>query len=534
MNHLFILISSRRIAAARLGRDGAIAASASRSLGAPISRDAWTNGLQELDAPLQEVLGQLGRVRLAQARVIYRGTESVSELVRVPTSNALAAREATALALSDVAAFQVDEHASDIITLQRREGTTLCLGAADRAEHLDALTALLGRAGIRVGSFCPLAAAMIAGLARRSETSGAAGAELHVHIGEDQTTLLTRHQGVIELAREVDFGLVHVVDALANQLRRVEGDGAPSPSAAEHAALARTLLHERGLATSGRREGTLDRSCMVAIQPALQRLVVEVRQTLRFGFGDGSNQNARIFLHGPATRVPHLGDYLCEVFSDEIRVAPSGDHDLDIECALAGRTTPTLLPPATLARRAVSRVRRLSAAGAAVALGLVALEYESVTRSLAREQVHAAETSARLADARQRSALLEQARAEETRVALNLASLRSTLGLSARLAPALEAVALASPAEIRLTDLRLADSQSGPGLTLDGVVVGGNERAAADVLRAFVRSLESDAAFASVRLGATRAVRVDGEPAQKFTIDASLTSVHAFAFEETQ
>jgi Tfp pilus assembly protein PilN len=85
-----------------------------------------------------------------------------------------------------------------------------------------------------------------------------------------------------------------------------------------------------------------------------------------------------------------------------------------------------------------------------------------------------------------------------------------------------------------LTDLRLADSQSGPGLTLDGVVVGGNERAAADVLRAFVRSLESDAAFASVRLGATRAVRVDGEPAQKFTIDASLTSVHAFAFEETQ
>lgn len=533
-SQLIILISSRRIAAGRLGRDGALAASASRELGAALTRDTWASGLKELDAPLAGILAELGARRGSRALMYYRGVENVSELVRVPTGDPAAAREATTLALADVAAFPIEEHASNIGLLQRREGHTLALGAADRAEHLDALAALVGRAGVRARSFCPLAAAMIAGLACQTDVTGDTGAALHAHIGEDQTTLLTRRQGVIELAREVEFGLVHLIDTLATHLRRGEHETSAAGGPSEYAGRARSLLHERGLAATSRREAALDRQSMVAIQPALQRLIVEVRQTLRFGFGESTCQGAPIVLHGPATRVPGLKEYLSEVFSDEIRVMPDVQGDLDLACVCAGTGAPTLLPPALLSRRAVRRVRGLAAAGAVLALGLVALEHHVVTRALAREQSHAAETSSRLADARKRSELLGQSRAEESRIALSLASLRSALGPVARVAPALAAVAGAAPEELRLTDVRLADSAEESVLTLDGVIVGESERGAADVLRAYVRALESEPAFASVRLGATRSIRVDGEAAQRFTIDASLTSLPALAVEESQ
>ncbi|MEZ6211894.1 MAG: hypothetical protein R3B46_11690 [Phycisphaerales bacterium] len=51
---------------------------------------------------------------------------------------------------------------------------------------------------------------------------------------------------------------------------------------------------------------------LALISPVLQRCVVQVRQTLRFGLDEGARTHARLRVEGPGSRIPGLAEMISE------------------------------------------------------------------------------------------------------------------------------------------------------------------------------------------------------------------------------
>lgn len=409
------------------------------------------------------------------------------------------------------------------------------LAAADRRAALEAVDELFERAGLMLERVLPIEAVLVASLLREIEASdGAAHGRLFV--GSRQSWLVVSGAGSLLLFRPIGLGLGQLVDVLTRPIS-LSGSRADFSLTRERA---EAILEGHGIPE---REQVLDASCgllgqhvLPLLQPVLQRLIVELKQSLRFGLTEAQRRELRLSLCGPGAAVRGLASIIGDAVEAPVQTQQGASvraAESDFDFGLSGDAIlrvlprcPNLLPPRAVARHAVRRFNRAAWAGLAVAAALLAADAQRMDRLIASERQAVNDLSARLDDSQR---LAEQATAVQARDAA-FRRVRNALVASTGtpdLAALLREVALLAGPGVRLVrvdfdgrTVERALGANGPSseLTIEGYALGPESET---LVTGFVDGLQRSTLVESASIGSVARVEIDGRGARRFQVRLS-------------
>lgn len=275
----------------------------------------WSNELRPLDEPLANLCRELKLARGSRATIIYHAPTVACELVSVSASaSAAAAMQAAVLSLREGLAGEASEWltACRVIHTDPPESgepaKTHALAVADRRSTSETIAAFAERAGLIVRKQIPAKAALL-GAAVNEVLQGAAGDKMTVVAMSDQVTIISSAQKrSLIFARSVDFGYAQLLEAI------MRGSGAGGTEGTIEREAACRVLFSVGIPKRGQildsLTGLKSEAVLPGMQSAIQRYVVETRQTLRFMLAEGELARASIHLSGPGAMIPGIAGVL--------------------------------------------------------------------------------------------------------------------------------------------------------------------------------------------------------------------------------
>lgn len=487
---------------------------------------AWSDGLRPLDGRLATLLRELGVREGARADVVHRGPDVAAEVYALPMKRGQAVNAAR-LALADAVMYPLDEATTyaGVICADRSGDArqTHTLACADTEGGAQTIVDWLGRAGLKAGSVVSGEALCLSAAVR--EAVGEASTAV-VRLGDRSSVIAAGARGRLSFVRQTDIGVQHMVEALTRPLKRgVDEVRLTREEASE--LLFRVGVPEDGNGVVDARRGLRASDVMPALQPVLQRLLVDLKQSLRFGLDERDAAETAILLVGPGSAVPRLDELLAENTGLRVEARPLGTGneaagacpaDGDLRCALReGWGVGALLPASERSLRAVGAMKRGMLLGAVAGLGIVltsawggwsALGEARKARTAA---VAAAEHAEELIERKQTSDTLS------TEVARVEAAVVAKLGERADWEAALLELARLTPEDVWLTDVRGEYDEETPVLRLRGYVASsGTGEASREALTAFFATLGASPLVERSELGATQRSDLDGRPAMHF------------------
>jgi hypothetical protein len=268
------------------------------------------------------------------------------------------------------------------------------------------------------------------------------------------------------------------------------------------------------------------------LQPALQRCMVEVRQSLRFALPENQRQSVKLTLCGPGSRTPGLAhiasdelglkvecDERAQAYDDQAPDSPASElADATLERKLIQELS--LQPLAVLRRIRQRRMRGWLWTGAAAALAMIAFDAARFQGRLTkvREQASALQikndgiramkdTADRLLAASAAMNTLEHTIARET------------------VAQVFMGILLKELSQVTPPSVRLANVTFKPGTqSLDGVIAGyalddpQAPGSATKVLESYIQRLSESPLMSRLVLANIQATRLEEQPAQSFEV----------------
>ncbi|MCB9846460.1 MAG: hypothetical protein H6811_10810 [Phycisphaeraceae bacterium] len=492
----------------------------------------WNDELRPLDALLRKSLERVGARRGMSARVFYISPDCVVGLKTVPAVGA-AARAAARLALTDMVEFDASSCPTSLHVLgvdrTGAAGTHVVL-AADKDSTTDAVAAWVERAGCRVGTIGPSLAGILDAVAAERLTSPETGIDLF--IGEHFSVLVAAGEGRLEFARTISCGYSALLDAIARS-ERTEDEAHATPRA-EIA----TKLFECGLVRSKNNGPGLSADAFALMQPILQRLVIEVKQTLRFMLRGKSTTPQRMKLKGPGGTIPGLADLLSA--SLELDVEPAdgvGTHTPLAACAPGGEACALALGLGRafdLAPRRIESRRLLTRARAAVAIGVLGVAGLAVSdammtiRRTDRARLELASSDGAMASVERIQGVVDEAMRLAEDVGSAERSLEEAISGRPTWSGLLAELARLADENVRLTDIRGQTGPLGSIVLISGVAFQSDDRRT-DTLRDFVDGLKSSAAVGGVSLGTAKSTEIHGRRAKRFELEVTLATLPSLA-----
>jgi Tfp pilus assembly protein PilN len=336
---------------------------------------------------------------------------------------------------------------------------------ADRVDVIRTLVEMVEAAGLTFESAVPIDAAIMARLVRAA-VAHRGPQHGWLYFGKHSSFFIIGGQGRISFERSIALGVETIVQSLTRPIRLPDEE--PVELDAE---TAKKIVHEHGIPETDEPvhddPGLTRAHIMPQIQPVLQRYVVELRQSLRFGLPENERDSIDITVSGPGSTVPGLSELMAWELKLKFATDPAyaafdyrspagqGSELLD---ALEDRqflNNLNLQPGDTANRRQLSRLRQWMWSGAAVALVVVGFD--------------AVRMGARLSDARQEEQNLEAAATElkalhQTHQTLNAAlvamgemevAIAEEVGARADLRAVLHELSRLTPESVRLNSMRL-------------------------------------------------------------------------------
>lgn len=498
---------------------------------------AWKDGLKALDVPLREAVAALGvPVGGLEAVGFYHSPTAVAEVFSC-AGGGRASADAALLALGEAAGFALDENPHDqcVLCVDPSRGTpagtarqTHRLICADTDAGASAVTGWLERAGLRVKAIAPMPAAHIRSLIEEATSSGHEGATVMLRVGEHRSQLTASLGGRIRLVRHVSLDIHTLTRALTMPMTARTGNGMSEvqlSSDEARAVLFRVGIPERDTVIDAPR-GLTGGAALPLLQPVLQRAVVEMRQSLRFGLEEPERATARLVVVGPGSAVPNLGEMLAAQLQLTAALPRCpGEHRTDLEeaGAQAGRLGINLLPYGTALEQGVRRVKMALLAGVACAAVYAGIEGGTTfahTRAL-KQKIAALEGPTR--EAREFMEGKERLAARDGAMGALNRSLDRAVGVGAPWSAWLAELASMTPASVKLRDITMNGESGTAKCELRGVVRGING-ARADI-GAFVARLEQSRLVSQVSLGGTQRAggAADGNESGGVDFQASVT-----------
>lgn len=478
-------------------------------------------------------------------RVLYAGPSLRFKLEDYAVSSPSQACDAGRLSAVESVGTSVDRIVSSAVCLGRDASGESpryhVAAAADRADVIEAIIQLIEQAGLTFQSATPVEACLIARLVRTSLADRDAP-RARLYIGRNASHLCIGVMGRLVFSRRIPFGVDSLIAALQRPIRV---EGRHEPVQLDEAA-ARQIIATHGLPAADTIVETAHaiRGAQVhpLLQPVLQRFIVELRQSLRFGSDEDVGEQLIIECLGPGRVLPGLLQELeaaletpvCAEASSETSTGEPGteqirpvfdalqdDSFLDALC---------LLPQRVVRQRTANRLRNWLWTGAAAAIVLIAIDavrWNARLNQVERQvEVFAAQSadleslravSIRMMDAIKDIATLEQAIQLQAERHVDFHAL---LGELSRLTP--ESIRFTTTSfnrvERRMTGQLIGIARSDAAPERDEAAPARTE------LRALVAQLREHPFFENVTLGTVTFGHIEGIPGERFEIRFDIAS----------
>lgn len=483
----------------------------------------WTSALPEIRAAAQSLVRGAG-VQGRRCRVVCSVPGVRAVVSGCPKSLSSEQAERSALLAMTASTEAPDEPAADVATLyvdahgaNPRRHLIACIASE---QDLDLLAGVAEGAGLTLDEIVPGEVNSVAlAVATAVDTDGINAVLV---LEDDHAVLAVGEPGRVILIRSMALGVDSFAEALTRPMRGFSAESSVTLTREQ----ARHVFEAAGLPKPEDpipgRDDLRGASLLPLLQPLLQRLSLELRQSLRYSGQSASTDGVRLRVLGRGAGIPNFESALAGAAS----LSPAG------ESTVAGGLTERargLIPRATRELRRGRRFRAMLAAGTCLAVTLGAYEWIDATkRERATEQEIARITGtdpATMEDARIASAALSAREA----VARTEARAAKVLGDQADPAVALAAIAGVKPPSVRLTFAEMQLTQDGPGLALRGVVMTGDASESATTIAEFIESMGRLPIVSRVRLGSTQRTTLREHAVQNFEITVNLVPLPAFS-----
>lgn len=489
---------------------------------------SWKAGLQPLDAPLAQLLRDVGFTQ-GGARVVYHGPDVIVDVINVPLSGAdaltaaeLKLRDAVpGSSLSMPIGLSVLSH-SPAPADRSRPASTHVLSLADREESAELVADLVRRCGLTLESMTPYKAMAILEAWKIASSHEHKGTVVVFYLGEHRGAIVGASAGRLLFARAVDLGCDTLVDAM---FRSIRGTGL-----SDRARAARLLF---SVGFPGR-EVMLDESqniygdsALPLMHPVVQRYAIEIKQTMRFSLTDAELGKAKMVLAGPGAGIKGLIPVM-ENSLDTTIEPQAGSADTTY-----ATTQARLVPRSETMRRVRRGLNRATLVGA-VACGLALLGLTVLTQRQIIHNKRAIKENQPLLARIETGLQHRQEVVKITReVVRHEAMLQNTLGDTADWVVVLGELARRTPTQISLTDMAMSSSKEGVTVTVKGWTIM-DPAAPRDPLALYLDQLGASPLIENVALGSSSVSLLESVQTKQFTIALKIRSLpFTLAYQES-
>lgn len=488
-------------------------------------------------APLAEFVTQHGLIG-CEALVVCRSASGVVQTSTVGRQVAIASGEAAArLAVSTSIEGGCEPEDAEALCICQDAvagGQRHFLAYGDSDTSLQAIEALLRRCELRPSGVIPLdAIASIEAVKLVQEST--VGATAALWIGDHSSVLAVGIDGGPRFVRPIGVGIETLVDALTRPLRR---SGESNPSICLPRSEARRLLTEIGFPRPDEEipglEGFSGEAVLPLLQPLVQRIGLEVKQSLRYATSTESRATVAIRVRGPGATIRGLADAIARstgMTAEVVNSATSTDSSVcgGIEAIVRWDAPPPLFARGSRAERSSRRVRHAVLGGVAAALCFIGYEWFDASAQISQLRVQGEAARVVQAQRRQLADALDRALDDNRMLQEVRERVVRAVGNGADPAGFLAGLGGAMPGDVQLTGIEMQSESDGSRATVRGKLALRPGLDAGGAIRKFVASLDSIPLVVQARLGRTARVTEDGKLHQSFEINLELTPIPASA-----
>lgn len=263
------------------------------------------------------------------------------------------------------------------------------------------------------------------------------------------------------------------------------------------------------------------------LQPSLQRVVVELKQSLRFSLSEQERERARFYGAGPGTGVPRLLALIAEQSGVKLEGTESaGAHDGNIGAWVSGNAPEVnLLPRSLRGARLTTRLRRGLWVGVAAGLAVLAADAVVIRKELGQVNSTNSKLRQRLDAAKPSTDIQNRLVGAQAGLAAAKEQMASRLGNAASWDAVMVMLSLKTPETIRLSQVQFLMDNDHPVCRLAGQAPLEEQSKAS--LQAYMDALTAVPIVKACKLGATQRGEGMGGVVQHFEMTLILVDLPA-------
>lgn len=497
-------------------RRGKVLQSESIALDPSMWSEHWQGGLMRLDLPLRQLLSRFSFRRKGTVTLLYQSPTLTKQIYTFNLSGSHA-RDASRSKIREGVGFTDPVSVCQLGSENASGQSSTMLAYSDREETLRSLYAWLNRCGVRVSSMIPHAIVSIVCAADRamemSEDS------VLFYFDSDISIIAHAQNGQLRLIRPADIGYQKLADSYHQVLGENRSQQEQKPDTQELMSVSSGCLFKYGIPFQPTEfEGVELRSTVLpCMAPALQRIGIDVKQTIRFGIEGGADLK-NLYVSGPGAAIPCISKAVGEHL--ELHVQPvagfeqyepskfGGVGTTELHAINASGMANGLLPSVAQDEKTRKRLGRALLAGSAVALLAMGAEYTIASLNIGQTEHQMLSDAPRLNQVN----TFDNDRSEVHQIASMIHDISGMVtNKSKRIAQwdaLLSEIGKHTGDGVRIQELRGEHGDEEPYLLINGYAVAEEGNAPGQVLDHFVNQLERLECVGSVKLGATSRIEV--------------------------
>lgn len=523
INGYIISLSPTRLSLV-LARRGRVVQAESVTLSADRWNDCWNDGLMALDQPLRQLRLRFRSGGRASATILYQSPTLTKQIYPFDQGGANA-RDATRAKIRETVGMSDPVAVHTLAGDRAGSGACMMLAYSDCDKTLRSLYAWLKRNGFTPGAMIPMSVAST--ICASEDAMQCDDQTAILYLDADSSVIALSRQGKLALVRPSNLGYQKLIDAYQRafdeHLSDAENDGRDANTPGETAPDPASCLFEHGVPFQPIEYHGIDlRSTVLpCMAPVLQRLGIDIKQSIRFGL-ENAQGIRNLYLYGTGAAIPGLPKAIAEHLEMHVQPAPGTERYEPAQTAGAGSVeryliehgvpTQGLLPRVAQEDQTQRTMSRTLVAGVGLATLVMAGQYMYATRLISSSEQLMLEQAPML----ERVTAFSDQRTRAHESALILSKLAELVSEQHDSTPQwvgpLGTLATAKPDGVRILEIR-ADEQGGQrSIKVSGYAVAGQATGPEQNLDQLVELFAQSTQVEAVKLGATERIGLPSEP----------------------
>ncbi len=506
-----------------------------------------------LDLPLRQLLSRFSSIRNAPVTLLYQSPTLTKQIYTFDQAGSYA-RDAARSKIREGISYNDPVCVSSLGGDAGSGQPCTMLAYSDREETLRSLYAWLNRANIRVSSMIPTTVASI--VCATDQAMSLSDDSVMFYFDSDISIIAHAQQGHMKLVRPADIGYEKLAESYQQVFREKKANQENPPDRQTLSAKSHECLFQFGIPFQPHEFENIElrSSVLPCMAPVLQRIGIDVKQTIRFGIENGADLK-NLYVCGPGAAIPGISKAVGEHLELHVQPVQGSEHFESAKVGGNGSTVLSimekdtsvqgLLPAVAHDERLRKRLGRSLLAGSAVALLAMGAEYTIASLDRDRIQHQIMMDSGRM----QAVSKFQSDRSDVQQAATMLSDIAGLVKAKSKPAASwgslLAEVGNHTGTSVRVQELRGEYPDGSPFMLISGYVVAEGQLSAGQVLDGFVANLRAVEHVDSIKLGATSRVDlrshsqgVDNQWGLQFTMRVLVNTApfpyESYAASETQ